>query len=91
MRPLAKDADWGGVMQISLGAPGGDWLKSYEAAWEARRAGCGRVRQVRLRSDALGTNRRRLAASYGAELLKGPEVPVLTRELRCGNEDRSPH
>lgn len=87
--PLAKDAVRGGVMQISPGAPGGDWLKSYEAAWEARRAGCGRVRQVRLRSDALGTNRRRLAASYEAELLKGPEVPVLTPEPRCGNEDRS--
>lgn len=77
-------------MQISLGAPGSDWLKSYEAEWEARRAGCGRVRQVRLRSDALGTNQRRLATSYGAELLKGPEVTILTRELRCGNEDRSP-
>lgn len=59
-------------MQISFGAPGGDWLKICGAAWEVRRAGCGRVRQVRLRSDGLGTNRRRLAARCGAELLKGP-------------------
>lgn len=59
---LAKKSTRGGVMQIRLGAPGGDWLRSCGAAWEARRAGCGRVRQVRLRLDALGTNRRRLAA-----------------------------
>lgn len=78
----------GGVMQISLGAPGGDWLKICGAAWEVRRAGCGRVRQVRLRSDALGTNRRRLAACCGTELLKGLVVPILTRELGCGDGDR---
>lgn len=51
-------------------------------------AGCGRVRQVRLRSGALGTNRRRLAACCGAELLKGPVVPILTGELGCGDGDR---
>lgn len=61
----------GGVMQISLGAPGDDWLKICGASWEVRPAGCGRVRQVRLRSDALGANRRRMAACCGRSFLKG--------------------
>lgn len=63
---LAENSMKGWVMQINLGAPGGDWLEIGGAAWEVRRAGCGWVRQVRLRSDALGTNRTRLAACCGA-------------------------
>lgn len=59
---LAEDStrDW--VMQISLGAPGGDWLKTCGAAWEVRRAGCGRVASS---SAALGRARDQSEATGG--------------------------
>lgn len=51
------------------------------AAWEVDREGCGRVRQVRLRSAALGTNQGALRPCR-AEPLKGPVGAARTPPLR---------
>jgi hypothetical protein len=61
----------GGVMQISLGAPGGGWLKICGAAWEVRRqvaGGCVKFGCAPARSGPIGGDWRR---AVGRSSLKG--------------------